>query len=101
MILPERVLGTPGANCSLSSEAIAPISLRTCAMSSLCSSSEPVGLIVDQRILLPRRLNPVNRALDTVVSLENTPGHRRVESLRLRDIRSSAAGYRAAPWRFR
>ena len=41
MILPERVFGRPGANCSLSGEAIAPISLRTCAISSVRNSSEP------------------------------------------------------------
>ena len=39
MILPERVLGRPGENWIRSGEAIGPISLRTCATSSLRSSS--------------------------------------------------------------
>ena len=37
MILPERVLGSPGANWILSGEAMAPISLRTWPTSSLRS----------------------------------------------------------------
>ena len=47
MILPERVLGSPGAHCSQSGVAIAPISLRTQATSSLRSASlgcSPDGL---------------------------------------------------------
>ncbi len=39
MILPERVLGRPGAHCSQSGEAIGPISLRTHWTSSFLSSS--------------------------------------------------------------
>src|SRR5579871_6718249 len=39
MILPERVLGRPGANWIWSGEAIGPISLRTHATSSLRRSS--------------------------------------------------------------
>src|SRR5690606_3323934 len=39
MILPERVFGRPGAHCRKSGDAIGPISLRTCATSSLSSSS--------------------------------------------------------------
>ncbi len=39
MILPERVFGRPGAHCRWSGVAIGPISLRTQAISSLCSSS--------------------------------------------------------------
>src|SRR5438046_6651915 len=35
MIFPERVLGSPGANCMTSGEAIGPVSLRTRATSSL------------------------------------------------------------------
>ena len=40
MILPERVLGRPGANWTLSGEAIGPISFRTQATSSFRSPSE-------------------------------------------------------------
>ena len=40
MILPERVLGRPGANWMASGEAMGPISLRTCWRSSVRSSSE-------------------------------------------------------------
>ena len=39
MILPERVLGSPGANWIRSGEAIGPISLRTQPTSSLRSAS--------------------------------------------------------------
>ena len=39
MILPERVLGRPGAHCSQSGEAIGPISLRTQVTSSFFRSS--------------------------------------------------------------
>ncbi len=39
MILPDRVLGRPGANWITSGEAIGPISLRTWATSSLRRSS--------------------------------------------------------------
>ncbi|SMX50928.1 hypothetical protein MAA8898_05135 [Maliponia aquimaris] len=40
MILPERVLGRPGAHWIRSGEAIGPISVRTQVRSSLRSSSE-------------------------------------------------------------
>src|SRR5207245_11508697 len=40
MILPERVLGRPGANWMMSGRAIGPISLRTHETSSLRSSSD-------------------------------------------------------------
>ena len=40
MILPERVLGRPGAHWIRSGEAIGPMSLRTQARSSFISSSE-------------------------------------------------------------
>ena len=39
MILPERVLGRPGAHCRWSGVAVGPITLRTQATSSFCSSS--------------------------------------------------------------
>src|SRR5690606_18611885 len=48
MILPERVLGRPGENWILSGWAMAPISLRTWAISSLRSSS--VGSSPDMRV---------------------------------------------------
>ena len=41
MILPDRVLGRPGANWIMSGVAIGPISLRTCATRSFRSSSPP------------------------------------------------------------
>jgi len=41
MILPERVLGSPGANWIRSGEAIGPISLRTQSRSSFLSASSP------------------------------------------------------------
>ena len=63
MILPERVFGRPGANCSMSGEAIGPISLRTQATSSLRRSSLGVvpAIKVDipaGGILLSRDLTP-------------------------------------------
>ena len=39
MILPERVLGKPGANWIRSGAAMGPISLRTCLIRSLRKSS--------------------------------------------------------------
>ena len=41
MILPERVLGKPGANWMRSGEAIGPISLRTQSRSSSANASDP------------------------------------------------------------
>src|SRR5882757_4030545 len=43
MILPLRVLGRPGANCSLSGAAIGPISVRTHFTSSVRRSSDAVS----------------------------------------------------------
>ena len=43
MILPERVLGRPGAHWMRSGEAIGPISVRTQLRSSVCSASDGVS----------------------------------------------------------
>ncbi len=44
MILPERVLGRPGANWITSGVAIGPISRRTHDTNSRCSASSPTSL---------------------------------------------------------